>query len=47
MGSVGLGDDEEAGSVLVDPVNDAGSFLAADPRKVAAEMMEERVDQRA
>src|SRR6185369_781621 len=36
---VGLGDDEQAGSVLVDAVDDSRTGDAADPRKRSAAMM--------
>ena len=47
MGAVGLGHDQQTGRVLVDAMHDAGPFLATDPRQVAAEMVQERIDQRA
>ncbi len=47
VGRVGLGDDEQAGRVLVEPVDDAGPPHAADPRQARPAMADERVDQRA
>ena len=47
MGGVGLGDDEQAGRVLVEPVDDAGPLDPADPRQARAAMADQRVDQRA
>ena len=47
MGGVGLGDNEEPGRVLVQPVDDAGTPDPADPRKARAAMADQRVDQRA
>ena len=47
VGAVVLGDDEQAGGVLVEPVHDAGPPDAADPGEAVAAMGDERVDQRA
>ena len=47
MGGVGLGDDEQAGRVLVEPMDDAGPLHAADPREARAAMADQRIDQRA
>ena len=47
MSDVGLGDDQQPRRVLVDPVDDARPGNAADPRKAAAAMMQQRVDQSA
>jgi hypothetical protein len=47
MRAVGFRHHQQPRGVLVDAVHDAGAFLAADAREVAAEMMQERVDQRA
>jgi hypothetical protein len=43
---VGLGDDEQAGRVLVDTVYDARSGNAADPRQLTLAVMQQRIDQR-
>ncbi len=45
MGLVGLGDHQEAGGVLVDAVDDAGPDDPANPRKLAAAVVEQGVDQ--
>ena len=45
MRDVGLGDDQQARRVLVDPVDDARPRHAADARQLAAAMVEQRVDQ--
>ena len=42
-----LGDDQEPGRVLVEPVHDARPPDAADPGKAFAAMRDQRVDQRA
>ena len=47
VGGVGLGDDQQAGGVLVEPVDDAGPPDPADPRQAGAAMGDQRVDQRA
>ncbi len=47
MRRVVLGDDEEAGRSLVEPMHDAGALDAADAGKAVAAMGDERVDQRA
>ena len=47
MGAVGLGDDHDAGRVLVEAVDDAGPLDAADARQAVAAMVDQRVDQRA
>lgn len=47
VGGVGLGDDQAAGGVFVEAVNDAGSFDTADPGELAFAMMEQGVDQSA
>lgn len=46
MRPVGLGNDQQAGSILVDPVDDAGPRDAADPGKLPPAVMEQGVDQR-
>jgi hypothetical protein len=47
VGLVAFGDDQQAGSVLVYPVDDAGALDAADARQLARAMVEQRVDQSA
>ena len=47
MGDIVLSDDHDAGGVLVQPVDDAGSAYAADAGEAVAAMMDQRVDQRA
>jgi hypothetical protein len=47
VGNVGLGDDQQARCILVDPVDDAWSCNSADARKRASAMMEEGIDERA
>ena len=47
MGGVGLGDDEQTGRVLVDPMDNSGASFSADAGEVASEVMQERIDQRA
>ncbi len=47
MGGVGLGDDEQAGRVLVDAVHNAGLLHPADARQALAAMGDQRIDQRA
>lgn len=46
MGTVGLGDDEQAGGFLVDPVNDARPPRPPDAGEAVAAMVEQRVHQR-
>ena len=46
VGDVGLGDDQQARRILVDPVDDAWSCNAADARKRSSSMMEEGIDER-
>src|SRR5687768_13750961 len=46
MGSVGLGDNEQAGGVLVEPVNDAGAANSADPGEAVAAVGDQRVHER-
>ena len=46
MGAVGLGDDQQAGGILVDPVDDTGPLFAADARQAVARVMQKRIDQR-
>jgi len=43
VGGVGLGDQQHAGRVLVEPVHDARSFHAADPAQLALAVGEQRV----
>ena len=38
--------DQQAARILVDPMHDTRAFLAAHAREIAAEMMQQRVDQR-
>lgn len=45
VGGVGFGDDQQAGCVFVDAVNDAGPFFATDAREVSAEVMEKGINQ--
>ena len=45
VGDVGLGDNQEAGRVLVDPVNDPGPGNSADSGQASAAMVEQGVDQ--
>ena len=45
--AVGLGDDQQAGRVLVEPVDDARPLHAADARQAVAAMGDQRIDQRA
>ena len=45
MGAVGLGDDHQAGRVLVEAVDDAGPAHAADAGQARAAMGDQRVDQ--
>ncbi len=45
--AVGLGDDHQAGGVLVEPVHDARPLHAADAGQAVAAMGDQRVDQRA
>ncbi len=45
VGGVGFGDDEAAGGVFVEAVDDAGSFDAADAGELAAAVVEEGVDE--
>ena len=47
VGDIGLGDDDAAGGVFVQAVDDAGALDTANARKFAAAVMEHRVDQRA
>ena len=47
MGGVGFRDDQAAGSVFVEAVNDAGSLDAADAGELAFAMMEQGVDESA
>ena len=47
MRRLGLGDDHDAGGVLVQPVHDAGAAFAADAGEAVAAMGDEGVDQRA
>ena len=47
MGAVVLGDHQEAGRVLVEPMHDARPLHAADAGEAVAAMGDERVDQRA
>ena len=46
VGAVGLGRDQKARGILVDPVDDPGPPLAADPRQRVAAVEKQRVDQR-
>src|SRR3546814_4538976 len=46
MRAVGLCDDQQARSILVDAMNDAGARHAADSGESALAMMEQRIDQR-
>ena len=45
IGELGLGDDHDAGGVLVQPVHDAGALLGADAAEARAAMGEQRVYQ--
>lgn len=45
MRGIGLGDDEQARGVLVEPVDDAGAANSANARKALAAMSDESVDQ--
>src|SRR5271165_268214 len=47
MSGVGLGDDQKAGRVLVEPMDDSRTFDPADAREAPSAMMDERIDQRA
>ncbi len=47
MRGVGFRNDEQAGCALVDPVHDTRALLPTDARQIAAEMVQERVDQSA
>ena len=47
MGRVGLGDDEQARRILVEPVHDARPTHAADARQGVAAMADQRIDERA
>ena len=47
MRGVGLGDDDQPGGVLVEPVDDARPLHAADARQRLAAMADQRIDQRA
>ena len=47
MRGVGFCHHQKARGVLVDAMHDTGALFAADPGQVAAEMMQERIDQRA
>lgn len=47
MGGVGLGNHKQTRCVLVDPVNDAGTFFAADAGERVDEMVEKRIHERA
>ena len=47
VGELGLGHDHDAGGVLVQPMDDPGPALAADPGELVAAMCQQRVDQRA
>jgi hypothetical protein len=46
VGGVGLGYDQQARRILVDPVDDAGSCNAPDARKRPLAMMEQGIDER-
>ena len=46
MGGVRLGDDQQAGRVLVQPMDDARPLDAADAREARAAMGDERIDER-
>ena len=47
MRGVGLGDDQQAGRVLVDAMHDAGLLHPADAGQAIAAMGDQRIDQRA
>ena len=47
MSRIGLGDDHQAGGVLVEAVDDAWSFDAADAGQAGAAMRDQRIDQSA
>ncbi len=47
VGAIGLGDDHQAGRVLVEAVDDARPAHAADTGEAVATVRDERVDQRA
>ena len=47
VGDVRLGDDDAAGGVLIQPVDDAGALDAADAGELALAMMQQGIDQRA
>ncbi len=45
MGLVGFRHHQQTGRILVDPVHDPRALLPTDPRQVASEMVQERIDQ--
>lgn len=46
VSQIGLGNDQKAARILVDPVNNAGAFDAANSGQTVAAMVDERIDKR-